>query len=201
MLPVQDTNVVAEAVALLTSRYASDPVTKGLVTALELRAQEIENVLFDVIFKIQLANQPLAGGPWDVLDKIGAIVGIPRNGLDDASYLAAIRIKIRVNRSNGLAEDIIQIAALIVTGAAYREWYPASWEIDAFDVTAAVALALVSYLGEADSAGTEGFVRYSTWSTGIVVFASNVGTVANAAGFKDSVGGGFPNALVSLQVT
>jgi len=142
---------------------------------------------------------PLAAGPWDVLDKLGAIVGVTRNGLSDADYLAVIRIKIRINRSHGWAEDIIQIASLIVSGAIYREEYPASFELDIYGTTTSIVTALLTYLGEARSAGTEGFLNYSL-TTPVLILDSSTGHLAVSTALDDSVGHGFPNVLSSLQV-
>jgi hypothetical protein len=199
---------VAQGLALLTSMYREQPNVTGLLAGYLRRLQGLEDAIADFLFKIQLGNHPLPGGPWDILDKLASIVGAPlRNGMTDAQYVPVIQIQIRVNRSNGLAEDIIQIAALIVTGAVYREFYPASWDLTVLGATDAQIAALTSvltqatsYLKQAKQAGTLGVVRYSDWSapTGVWITSSNVGTVPAATGLKDSVSGQFPDAPVSV---
>jgi|SRR5579883_279366 len=199
-LPTQDTAHVAEGVGLLTSRYRLLQVVPGIVTALMSRVQEIETDIWSVINGVQLANHPMPGGPWDVLDKLGALVGAPpRNGRSDADYVPVIRLQIRVNRSRGLAEDIIQIAALVVAGARYYEWYPAAFEVDVFDTTSSVVAALLLYLRKSRSAGTAGTLRYSVDAGPLVTWADSTGSPVGARGFKDSVGGGFVAELTSLQ--
>ncbi len=185
-IPAVDNAHVTEGAALTTSRYASAPVVQGIIKSLMLRFQQIENDYWTFINGVQLANHPQAGGPWSILDQIGAIVGQPRNGRTDADYVPAIKLQIRVNRSNGFAEDIIQIAGLIVTGAIYTEWYPASFEVGAFGITMSVARALLSNLGQARSASTAGTLRYSLTGDTVIVFGDSLG--APGTGFGDSFG-------------
>jgi hypothetical protein len=200
-IPDKDTAHVVEGVNLLTSRYKALTVTPGIIRALCERFQEIENDYWSFIGGVQLANHPMGGGPWDVLDKIGAIVGIARNGLDDTHYLAAIKIKIRVNRSHGLAEDIIQIAALLVSGATYVEYYPASFEVDIYNITADVAFALIRYLGAARSAGTQGLLRYTLWPLSTdIIWGDTYSVLSSARGFSSSYGGAPNNVFASLQL-
>jgi hypothetical protein len=200
--PTQDANIVAEGKALLTSAWLPQPNVSGFLAQLLAEVQTLENAIFDFLFKIVLANHPLAGGPWQILDQIGAIVGVPRNGLSDASYLPLIYLKVRVDRSQGLDEDIIQISQLIAPagqGDFYTNFPPAAWGLYAFGVTTAEAQALQIYLAQARSAGTRGTVYTVTWSspTGVFIPASNTGTVSNATGFMDTVSGAFPNALIN----
>ncbi len=201
MLPVQDTAHVAEAAALLTSRYAKLPVTSGLVKALVTPVQALENKVFAVLNAVQLSSHPLAGGPWDVLDRLGALVGAPpRGGRSDADYLAVIKLQIRVNRSNGLAEDIVQVVALIVAGAGYFEWPPAAAEVVALGTTASVVAALQAYLPQTRSAGTALNIRYSTSTGPYIIWGSSYGGVTGA-GFASTYGGAALDQLGGLAST
>lgn len=56
-----------------------------------------------------------AGG--DLLDKMGKIVGLSRNGLDDPTYFLLITAKIAANKSDGKRETLIKVAKLLVPGA------------------------------------------------------------------------------------
>lgn len=158
----------ADEVARLTSRYVAAPVTSGMASALGTRAQQIEDDFWTLLNGAILSNHPMGGGPWNILDQLGAIVGVNRGGLADADYVTAIQIKIKVNTSNGHPEDLLAIVALLATGAHFYEWPVAAWEIDLFDTTAAIALALITYLGEARPAGTLGELRYSIDATALV---------------------------------
>jgi hypothetical protein len=201
-VPAQSTTHVADALALLISRYSKATVVTGIVSALSAEAQALENAVWGVINALLLVNQPLAGGPWDVLDKLAALVGVPggRLGRTDADLLAAIQIQIRINHSHGLAEDIIQIVALVTTGATYTEFYPASFEVDAFGITASAAKALIRYLSQARSAATAGYLNFSLAVPGsTLILDSTTGHPATAGLLDDAVAGGFPYLMSSLQ--
>lgn len=196
--PTQDTNYVAEGNALLTSRYRNAKVTAGIVKALMLRYQEVENSLWALLNGALLANAPMAGGPWDIYDKIGAIVGVAREGRTDAQYIPAIALQIRINRSQGLSEDLIQIVALVVTGALYYDWPPATWEVDVFLTTVDVIAALKRYLPEASDGGVAGNLRYTVtgWGTPVVTPGDKI--VGTGNGFGDKIAGA-TTVLTSLE--
>lgn len=201
-VPVYNPNHVTEGLALLTSMFANQTNIKGILGVYVKQIQKIEDALNFYVTVVQLSNHPMAGGPWDILDKLGSIVGEARLGRDDTDYVLAIRLRIRINRSNGLAEDIIQIAALIASGILYDEWQPASWEVQAYGITAAVANALIKYLGQAKAGGTAGWVRYSLAPlSSDIVWGSTIGTMPTAKGFMDLVSSEFPFSFVSLQPT
>jgi len=165
-IPAVDNSHVSEATGLLTSRYADKAVVKGIVTALALRVQEVENSFWSLVNAVQLANHPMPGGPWDVLDKLGAIVGAVRNGLSDSAFLALIKLQARVNRSRGLAEDILLLASLLAAPGApqYLDQYPAAFYIGAWNINPAYPI--FPLLKQARPAGVYGFVAYSTWVDG-----------------------------------
>lgn len=48
------------------------------------------------------------------LDILGKIVGQPRNGLSDDTYRRRVRARVSVNRSDGLIEDILTVADLVI---------------------------------------------------------------------------------------
>jgi hypothetical protein len=198
-LPAVDNAHVTEGLGLLTSRYSAQKIVTGITTALMRAIQEIENAYWSIVNGVQLVNHPQAGGPWDVLDKLGAIVGVSRNALSDANYVPQIQIKIRVNRSHGLAEDIIQVANLVAPGTKYLEWFPAAFEVDIFNTTGAIVAALIRWLGAARSAGTAGTLRYTLDANTYITWGSNTGAVAGQLGFGDSAGGLLPNRVGSLQ--
>jgi hypothetical protein len=212
-VPVNDPNHVAEGVALLTSHYLNKANVTGMVRALMLRFQLYETAFQNFLFDVVLDNHPLPGGPWDILDKIGSIVEVPRLGRNDADYVFAIKLRIRVLRSHGLSEDIIQIAALIVPpvnaivggvlvviGAIYRDWPPAAFEIQAIPINSSQRDALLEGLGEAKSTGTEGFLRYSYFPLNqIITWGSSI--TGGGIGFDSSRTPGTPaNVPASLRL-
>ena len=199
-VPIQITDHAAQGIALLTAAFREQPTVVALAKAFLNRVQELENAIFDFLFKIQLANHPLAGGPWQILDQLGALIGAPtRNGLTDAQYAAVLKIVAKVDRSNGRAEDIIQLVSLVLAGAVYQEFYPGSWGVTVLGATDAQILALEQYLPRAKMAGTQGGVRYSDWSapTGVLIPDWQAGMVPGATGFAYPPSSLFMNALVA----
>jgi len=215
--PTVDDNHVTEGAALLTSRYFSAPVIAGLTTALMTRFQLYENAFWSLIEGVILANHPMPGGPWSILDQIGSIVDVPRNGMPDAQYVVAIQLEIRVLRSTGHPNDIIEIAQIVLPPppnenviaepVVYCEWPEAAFEVWGYNVSTSVATILPPAIQQAKSSGTHGRFRYSTWAGNLVAFDTRVGTIElfafpvsePAAGFMDKISGQFPNAFASVQ--
>lgn len=202
-VPVIDNAHAAEGNALLSSRFQPLPKIAGLVKACMLKFQAKENDFWSLLNGLQLANAPMGGGPWDIYDKLASLVGVPggRLGRNDADLVQAIKVQIRINRSDGLAEDIIQIAALVASGAQYREGDShGAFEVALVPTTASIALALVRYLDAAKTAGSYGTLRYATsvgpWST----LGSTGGNPAGSHGFASVSGGTSSFELAALEV-
>lgn len=208
MLPIQDTNHVAEAQGLTTSRYQSAPVVQGIIAAITARLQQLENDAFAIINAVQLTNHPMAGGPWDILDKLGAIVGVVRNGLSDADFLTLIKLQARVNRSRGLVEDVIQLAKVMagsgtpmyVEGSSFwagqglpisgwqAEFYLGCWNV------AGNYPLFVPLLKQIRPAGVYSDFHYSTWADGNdfefgSVYDANAGQGTFGSVYDATVGG------------
>lgn len=94
----------ARAKARLLAQYRDKPKLAGVLGALVNSVQEIEVALFDVLEQTAVAT---AVGVW--LDRLGAIVGEPRDGASDADFRKYISARIRANRSHGTFEDVIEV--------------------------------------------------------------------------------------------
>lgn len=166
-VPVQQTTIAADAGALLTTRYVSQKVVPGIVKALTLRLQQIENSFYDLLNDIQLSNHPLPGGPWSILDQIGAIVGVSRAGLVDADYLALIKIQAFANRARGLSEDILRVAMAMAAGTpvVYHDMPTASFYLGVWNIALKYPL-FEPILAQVRAAGVYGLFHYSTWADG-----------------------------------
>lgn len=66
--------------------------------------QQIEEALFEMA---GLKNIDNAFGVW--LDYIGKIIGIPRNGLSDELYRAALKLKVGINSADGTPNVMIDL--------------------------------------------------------------------------------------------
>lgn len=111
-----------------------------LLTALVAPAQDLENVIQQF-----LANRFVDTAVGAQLDIIGAIVGEDRNGLIDNDYRRYIRAKIAVNNSNGVFEDLLTIAFLVI--------YDASATYIATDVGTATVVLRVGNITLTDALG------------------------------------------------
>ena len=139
------------------------------------------------------------------LDQIGNLVGQPRNGLLDDAYQRYIVAKIAANKSDGLLEDLIGIAILIVHDSAAvivadtRGTGSLSLRVSGVTSTDEIANILIDFLQAAASAGVRVVVenQYSvdsdTWMFAQAAFlngASGIGasslTVDSTAGFPAS---------------
>lgn len=161
MFPTHDTAHAAEGAALFTDHYRGKKVVGGLTQAYLNQIQKLEDAIWGVINGFLLATPPVG----QQLDFIGELVGQPRGNLSDAAYLLAIRVRIRVNRSQGTSEDVIQVASLFEgVSVAYLDVYPASFLVEILND--ANALVLADLLSETRSAGTYGVLDYTTWATG-----------------------------------
>jgi hypothetical protein len=83
-------------------------ITK-LLTALVTPHQSVEDTLQQL-----RTNRWIDSAEGAQLDLLGKIVGQLRNGLDDDDYRRYLRARISANISDGLVEDLIRVAVLII---------------------------------------------------------------------------------------
>lgn len=92
-------------------------------------AQQLEDIMFDI-----LAAMDLSSAAGVQLDRIGQIVGQPREGLGDVDYLTQIQAQIAENNSDGTGNNILNIASLILGPIAefleLKEMFPAKMILD-----------------------------------------------------------------------
>ena len=169
MFPTLNTTYVSQGLAKFTSRYTQDsaPNLLALASAYLGEIQLLETAIFAVIEQRWLVNAVGVN-----LDIIGDLVGQLRMGLDDNTYRAAIRLRIKANRSKGRAEDVIVLAVLIATELTsdsngvvkYLEGGIYDFSITITNLLyAAIALSILS---EARAITSHGQLIYSTWADG-----------------------------------
>ena len=93
---------------LLLAQDRDKPNTLALASAIGAALQSVEDDLFNLPLATSLR---LATG--DALDRVGAIVGEARLGLDDGPYRRFIGAKILVNQSEGTPEELLAIFRII----------------------------------------------------------------------------------------
>lgn len=167
-----DTKHETEGVARLTSEYRPQlqtrnpdvynrPVTGGILRSYLRAIQKLEDNAWSVIQGRMLDNA--TGIRADV---IGRIVGELRNGQTDDDFKQIIRLRIRANRTQGKATDLIDLALLAAPAGVvpeYREFWPgspASWEVTISPglVNPAAVARILQY---AKAAGTYGRLVFS----------------------------------------
>jgi hypothetical protein len=191
MVPVANNGLVAQALGRYTTAFRNQPNCKAIMASLLGQvggfngvpitdigwAQRLENIFWQIIQSRILANSPTG----DQLDEIGGLLVEPRQGRIDSVYLQALLICIRINRSQGCAEDVIQVANLVFPGAGYHEYPIMSFVVEAYGLGDASGFA--RQIGQTKAIGSRGFIYYSTtaWpASQNLVPTSRRGAVANA---------------------
>jgi len=125
--------------------------------------QDVENAIAQL-----LIQRTLDTAEGVQLDVIGAVVDQPRNGLSDDDFRRYCRARIAVHRSNGVVEDLIRIAALIINDLTsghivIRSISNATFVLEVRDhaVDVAGATALQDMLTKATSGGVRIIIVYS----------------------------------------
>lgn len=161
MIPTPNTSHTAQALALLIDQFKGRPVIEGILASWTNRVQELEDAL------VAVAVSRLLGSAVDAqLDSLGDLVGEARKGRSNDIYREAIRLRVKVNRANGKAEDVIQTVNIATLGADfdYREIYPAGFEIEALPLPAPQSTATL--IKQTRSAGVKAVLISGTWDAG-----------------------------------
>ncbi len=182
MIPVRVASHPDEAALLLTERWKDKLVTEGLLRSLVKPCDGIEAAAWDTL-EGRVLGAPTCQGYW--LDAIGSLVTEPRNGRDDAPYEAAIRVRIRVNRSQGRAIDVIEVARLLDTLATYTEYFPLAWEVEIYDTPYGGDFARL--LAETKAITSYGVLLTSSWPVGDVSQFSDEADMSPADVFESAL--------------
>ena len=193
MIEVENEHVQT-GLALLTEQFKGQPNIAAILTAILNRVQEVEDELWVDLWGWVLEfvdpDDPtnVFNASGNQLDDLGAIVGEARNGRIDSDYIPAIKLRIRINRSKGRAEDMVQVANLISNLATYVEYFPLAWEISLYDVGNAGEL--IRLFAQAKAASSYGVLLASTWAEANVFKFDHAGNNTNVF---DSVTGTPPD--------
>lgn len=166
---VESTPTALDHVALGLSRlplqFQEKPKIAALLTSWLNQSNELENAMIDVL---TLRSIDTAIGTQ--LDDIGVIVGRERAGANDDTYRLYLRAQIAANDSDGVTENLIRVAQLVLDLAPtvqnqviVRCVYDATaiLEIRNVVVTTAQATVLKSMITQAASAGVRIVVQWS----------------------------------------
>lgn len=198
------TDYAARARARLLEQYKGRAKLAALVAAFAGRVQDLEVALFDLIDQTSIGT---AVGVW--LERLGAIVGEPKDGALEVLYRRYVRARVRANRSTGTYEDVIAVVtewngAVPFAGLELTELGRASFHVDLSDpdVDNTHALRLVRLLSSTRAAGVGCQMLWQLdASTKVFTFATGSGLEADSdAGFGDtgnpSTGGGLRSVAI-----
>lgn len=151
---IENTEHVEEALRLLLEQFKGKAKIEALLSSFIEQIQDGEVVTFDLY-----AERLLDTATGVQLDVLGTIVGQERQWSDDEEYRLYIKARIAINRSNGKAEEIINILNL-VWGSTYtyevQDTGNASFQIDLRDaVPTAVATTILTMATDAKAGGVK----------------------------------------------
>lgn len=108
----QITDHASEAQARLLSQFQSLPRLTSLFAIFSEQVQVVENA----IYQTYLAT-PLVNAVGAQLDNIGGIVGLARNGLDDATYKVLLKATIALNNSDATTDAVLSLVEQVFESA------------------------------------------------------------------------------------
>lgn len=104
------------------------PRFEALIRLLARRIQGVEDAFWEL-----LGGRMLDGATGAQLDILGAVVGVSRGGLSDEPYRVMLRVQIRINRSAGTGDDMLEVFRLALGDEANTltlyEYPPAALEL------------------------------------------------------------------------
>ncbi len=142
---------VEQAVELPIDQYRGKPRFTGWLKSYVRQVQLVEDALYDVAIERMI---DFATGPR--VDIIGRIVGERRRGRTDPVYKVFIRARIRINRSLGLARDVLDVYRIISSVPAFfQELFPAAMYLELLEEPEHPASLLFEMLHETKAGGVK----------------------------------------------
>jgi hypothetical protein len=150
---------VQDGILKFAAPFWGKPRWASLFVAIGRQIQELEDAACDVIEKRMLANATGA-----MLRVLGGIVGQIDPGLGEEVFRNLIRVRIRINRSNGKRNDVIEVLQLLGVPLNQRvisNEYPAKIRVDFTGVLPLPVELLTRLLNDTCSAGVGCIVVYT----------------------------------------
>lgn len=111
----QRTDHVELGLSRLIEQYKEQPNITKLLEIILVQIQELEDAAWSV-----LVDRLLENATGKSLVTLGRIVGQPYRGNSDEEYKLFIKARIRVNRSNGHADDVIEVLRLLTPDTPFQ---------------------------------------------------------------------------------
>ena len=121
----QITDHVARLKADILGQFQDDPIALAICDVIGDEIQVLEDLLYDFLTNIQLEN---ATGL--ILDRIGKICRVARQGRSDDEYRGAIHVWIAAYNSDGGIDQILWIVQNLLTiTSEYQAYPPAAYRL------------------------------------------------------------------------
>lgn len=174
MIPDRDISHVDQGLSLLLAQFKGRPRIQAWAKAYLRQCQLLEDAIYDVLIQRLIDN---AVGVQ--LDTIGKIVGELRSGMNDATFKIFITARIRINRSRGNTEDVLDVVAIITTTTLrFREYRPACLYMEFLAITDRDPVLIFRELHETKAGGVKLTVIVPTSNT-IAFLPMTVGGVSD----------------------
>jgi hypothetical protein len=189
---------VVRGLAKLLEQFKDKAILSAVLGSYLRQIQKLEDATWEVV---QSRHIDLAEGL--ALDFLGKVVGRPRLGLGDPDFRIAIRCQIRINRSSGRPEDLIDVTRLALPsglGFTYTEFYPATVIIEVLDQVTFNIWVLYSALVRTKAGGVKLFLNYSPDpESETFAFSDSDSTMIDTSrGFGDADGSPEGGALIGV---
>jgi hypothetical protein len=179
---------------------------QAVLTSILNRIQELENAGFSVL--TPMSDKTLKSFTGDFLTKIANLVGQGRGGLGDTDLQNTVPLRVRANRSRGMAADILAVAQLANTTsgappAVYTEFGSGfvAFEVDIQQCPSPYWVGIM--MGIAKPVGVYGVLGYTLagWTGAIFGSAHATGTTPTNELFGDSYGPSGPVMGAAQAIT
>lgn len=182
-------NHAENGILKFTPAFWGKPRWAALFVAIARQIQELEDTFRDIALKRFLDNA--TGAQLAVL---GGIVGQLDPGLGEEIFRNLIRIRIRLNRSYGQINDLIEVMQLLGMPAAQRKFFrlpPAAWQLDLWGALPLPLQLFSSLLSEATTAGCGLHITHATSAPGFA-FTNNTSAPGTKGAWGNAGTGGAP---------
>ena len=148
-LPVLDH--INDTLRLLPRQFQGGPVIETILKSYANQIQILENVFIEVWWARSIDEATNAA-----LDNIGKILTEPRRDATDEAYRARLKTRIRIFRSFGRMEDILEVLRSAASLDYHiQELQPASLLIEIVNHNVSIGLVLLDLVKKARAAGVE----------------------------------------------
>lgn len=174
MIPLKE-DILEAALNRLPSQFQGKEVISKLIDVYISKVEEVDEDLHYL-----LNNRGVYDAIGALLDQIGNLVGVPRNGQNDDVYRNNILAKIAINNGEGTPDDVLLALKSVTQGSVVKLWehFPAtSYVMTDGDVT---PIKTVAQIKESSPAGVNlRLIHNKNGSCNIPVDITNLGIEPN----------------------